>query len=98
MMLLLALAACVPAVAEYTKTEAPAALKVQGTTSELAFVFAPGSARLARGEDARLYQLVANGGIRPADRVVIAALGPAAVGAGTQRGDFQPPAALGDRC
>ncbi len=76
MMLLLALAACVPAVAEYTKTEAPAALQVQGATGQSVFAFAPGSARLSRGEDARLYRLVAAGGIRPADRVVVAASGP----------------------
>jgi len=78
-MLLLALAACVPAVAEYSKTEAPTSLQVQGTTGEMALAFAPGSARLARGEDARLYRLVAMGAIRPADRVVIAASGPPAL-------------------
>ncbi|HEV2099161.1 MAG TPA: CpaD family pilus assembly lipoprotein, partial [Stellaceae bacterium] len=41
--------------------------------------FAPGSARLSRGEDARLYRLVAAGGIRPSDRVVVAASGPPAL-------------------
>jgi pilus assembly protein CpaD len=79
MALLLTLAACLPATAEYTKTEAPTKLQVQGATSELAFAFAPGSARLARGEDARLDRLVATGGIRRADRIVIAASGPPAL-------------------
>jgi pilus assembly protein CpaD len=75
MTLLLALAACVPGVAEYTKTEAPVALQVQGATGEVAFAFAAGSARLARGEDMRLDHLLATGVIRPADRVEIAAAG-----------------------
>jgi pilus assembly protein CpaD len=77
--LLPVLAGCVPGVAEYSKSEAPNRLRVDGATSEAAFAFAPGSARLAAGEDARLDRLVANGDIRPADRVDIAASGPPAL-------------------
>lgn len=75
------LAGCVPGVAEYTKTEAPARLRVDGATGTAAFAFPPGSARLARGEDLRLDRLVADGAIRPADRVEIAAAGPPALAA-----------------
>lgn len=75
------LGACAPGVAEYTKTEAPNALRVDGATSELAFAFAPGSDRLAAGETVRLDRLVATGRIRPADRVTVAASGPAPLAA-----------------
>jgi pilus assembly protein CpaD len=75
-MLLSMLVGCVPGVAEYSQSEAPNQLRVNGATSELAFAFAPGSARLAVSEDARLDRLVAVGGVRPADRVDIAASGP----------------------
>jgi pilus assembly protein CpaD len=71
----LTLAACAPGAAEYTKSEAPNRLQVDGATSELAVAFAPGSARLAATEAARLDRLVANGGIQRADRVAIAASG-----------------------
>ncbi len=50
-------------------------------TSTAAFAFAPGSARLTRGEDLRLDRLVADGAIRPADRVEIAAAGTPALSA-----------------
>ncbi len=73
------LAGCVPGVAEYSKSEAPNNLRVDGATSEVALAFAPGSARLAAGEDSRLNRLVANGDIRPADRVEVAASGPPAL-------------------
>jgi pilus assembly protein CpaD len=73
--LVLALAACAPGAAEYTNSEAPNRLQVAGVTSELAVAFAPGSARLAATEAARLDRLVANGGIQRADRVAIAASG-----------------------
>ena len=73
------LAGCVPGVAEYTKSEAPARLRVDGGTSEASFAFAPGSARLAAGQALRLDRLVADGAIRPADRVEIAAAGPPAL-------------------
>ena len=75
----LALAACAPGAAEYTKSEAPNRLQVDGAASQLAIAFAPGSARLAAGEAARLDRLVANGGIQRADRVAIAASGPPAL-------------------
>jgi pilus assembly protein CpaD len=69
---LLALAACIT---EYSKTEAPAQLQVDGAETRFDLSFTPGSARLASGEAARLDRLVATGVIRPADRVTIAAAG-----------------------
>jgi pilus assembly protein CpaD len=73
--LALALAACAPGAAEYTKIEAPNRIQVDGATSQLALAFAPGSARLGVGEAAHLDRLVASGAIQPADRVAIAASG-----------------------
>lgn len=75
-MLLPLLAACAPGNAEYSKSEAPARLRVDGATSQLTFAFASGSARLVAGEDAHLDRLIAAGAIRPADHVEIAASGP----------------------
>src|SRR5262249_57836443 len=46
-LLMLALAACVPGVAEYTKTEAPAALRLAGATTTAPLSFAPGSGGLS---------------------------------------------------
>jgi pilus assembly protein CpaD len=69
----LALAACTT---DYTKSEAPNNLRVDGAESRVEIAFAPGSARLASGEAARLDRLVATGIIRPADRITIAAAGP----------------------
>jgi pilus assembly protein CpaD len=71
--LLLALAACVT---EYSKSEAPAALQVDGAQSRVEISFAGGSDRLSPGEARRLDGLVLAGNIRPADRVAIAAAGP----------------------
>src|SRR5271155_2357328 len=71
--LLLGLAACV---AEYSKSEAPATLRVDGAESRVELAFAGGSDRLAAGEAARLDRLVLAGNIRPPDRGVIAASGP----------------------
>jgi len=71
----LALGACVPGVAEYTKTEAPAEVQVYGGQHALPIAFVPGSARLSAREAAHLAQLVHAGAIRPADRVEIAAAG-----------------------
>jgi pilus assembly protein CpaD len=71
----LALAACAPGAAEYSKSEAPNRLQVDGATSQLALAFAPGSARLGAGEAAHLDRLVASGAIQPADRVAISASG-----------------------
>ena len=66
------LAGCVT---DYSKTEAPNNLRVNGAETRVDISFAPGSARLAPGEAARLDRLVATGIIRPADRVTIAAAG-----------------------
>jgi len=71
--LLLGLAACVT---EYSKSEAPAALQVDGAETRVEIAFAGGSDRLAAGEAGRLDRLVLAGNIRPADRVVITAAGP----------------------
>src|SRR5437588_12840765 len=69
----LALAACV---AEYSKTEAPDELRVDGVQTRREVVFAAGSAYLPPGELRKIDQWVLNGSIRPADRVQIAAAGP----------------------
>jgi pilus assembly protein CpaD len=71
--LLLGLAACVT---EYSKSEAPAALRVDGAQSRVEIAFGAGSDRLSPGEARRLDGLVLAGNIRPADRVAIAAAGP----------------------
>lgn len=68
-----ALAGCVT---DYTKSEAPNNLRVDGAETRVDIAFAPGSARLAPGEAAHLDRLVTTGVIRPADRVTIAAAGP----------------------
>jgi pilus assembly protein CpaD len=70
--LLLGLAACA---AEYSKTEAPTQLRVDGADTRLEIAFAGGSDRLSSSEAARLDRMVLAGGIRPADRVVIGAGG-----------------------
>jgi pilus assembly protein CpaD len=71
--LVLGLAACA---AEYSKSEAPDTLRVDGSESRLSIAFAGGSDHLAAGEAARLDRMVVAGAIRPADRVEIAASGP----------------------
>ena len=71
--LMLGLAACA---AEYSKSEAPDTLRVDGAESRLSIAFAGGSDRLTVGEAARLDRMVVSGTIRPADRVQIAASGP----------------------
>ena len=71
--LTLGLAACV---AEYTKSEAPDQLRVDGAESRRELTFATGSAYLTPGELRRLDGWVLSGSIRPADRVTIAAAGP----------------------
>ncbi len=70
--LLLALAACAT---DYTKSEAPNNLRVDGADTRIDLSFIPGSARLAPGEAARLDRAVATGIIRPADRVTVAVAG-----------------------
>jgi pilus assembly protein CpaD len=72
----LALAACAPGAAEYTKAEAPNKLQVQGATSTVEVAFFPGSSRLAGPAARRLDRLVADGATRPAGRVMVAAAGP----------------------
>jgi pilus assembly protein CpaD len=75
LVLALPLMACVPGAAEYTKAEAPAALRVYGSQTAMSVSFAAGSARLAAGQAAGLARLVHNGAVGPADRVEIAAAG-----------------------
>jgi pilus assembly protein CpaD len=70
--LMLGLAACA---AEYSKSEAPDTLRVDGAESRLSIAFAGGSDRLAAGETARLDRMVVAGAIRPADRVEVAVSG-----------------------
>jgi pilus assembly protein CpaD len=71
--LMLALAACVT---DYTKSEAPNNLRVDGAETRREFAFATGSAYLTPGELRKLDGWVLSGRIRPADRVAIAAAGP----------------------
>ena len=71
--LMLGLAACVT---EYSKSEAPDQLRVDGAESRRELAFATGSASLTPGELRKLDGWVLSGSIRPADRVVIAAAGP----------------------
>lgn len=66
-----ALAGCVT---DYSKSEAPNNLRVDGTERQADLSFIPGSARLVRSD--AIEQLVATGQIRPSDRVTIAAGGP----------------------
>jgi pilus assembly protein CpaD len=74
-LLVLGLAACVPGVAEYTKTEAPTALQMYGAPRALTLSFPPGSARLSAAQGERLEQLIRSGSVRAFDRVEIAAAG-----------------------
>jgi len=78
--LIVALTACG---SDYTKSEAPNNLRVDGAETRIDLSFLPGSARLAADEAARLDRLVATGIIRPADRVTVAAAG--ALGLAEQR-------------
>jgi pilus assembly protein CpaD len=70
--LVLLVAACAT---DYTKSEAPDTLRVDAAETRVDLSFAPGSARLAAGESARLDGLVTSGAIRPSDRVTVAAGG-----------------------
>jgi pilus assembly protein CpaD len=69
--LVLALAACAT---DYSKSEAPNNLRVDGAESRVDVSFISGSARLTRPD--AIQQLVAAGRIRPADRVTVSAAGP----------------------
>lgn len=71
----LALAACAPGAAEYTKAEAPNQLQVEGSTGTFEVSFAPNSNQLSAAQGVRLDQLVASGAIGSADRVMVAASG-----------------------
>ena len=73
---LLGLAGCA---AEYSKSEAPTALRVDGAESRREIAFAAGSAVLTPSEIRKINGWVLSGGIRPADRVAIAAGGPPAL-------------------
>lgn len=70
--LLLGLAACA---AEYSKSEAPTALRIDSAETRHEIAFATGSAGLAPGEARKIHDWVLSGGIRPADRVEITAGG-----------------------
>src|SRR5215468_5832911 len=71
--LMLGLSACA---AEYSKSEAPDTLRVDGAESRRQLAFAAGSAHLSASELRKIDGWVLSGGIRPADRVQIAAAGP----------------------
>jgi pilus assembly protein CpaD len=66
------LAACA---AEYSKSEAPTQLRVDGAESRRELAFAAGSAYLSTSELRKLDGWVLGGSIRPADRVEVAAAG-----------------------
>ena len=74
--LLLGLAGCA---AEYSKSEAPSQLRVDGAESRREIAFAAGSAALAPNEIRKINDWVLSGTIRPADHVTIAAGGPPAL-------------------
>jgi pilus assembly protein CpaD len=67
------LAACA---AEYSKSEAPAQLRVDSADSRREVAFTSGSAHLSPRELRKIDGWVLSGSIRPADRVEIAAAGP----------------------
>jgi pilus assembly protein CpaD len=70
---MLGLSACA---AEYSKSEAPDTLRVDGAESWRELAFAAGSANLSPSELRKIDGWVLSGSIRPADRVAIAAAGP----------------------
>jgi pilus assembly protein CpaD len=59
---------------DYSKSEAPNNLQVDGAETRIDLAFAPGSARLVRAN--AIQELVTTGRIRAADRVTVAASGP----------------------
>jgi pilus assembly protein CpaD len=75
---LLGLAGCA---AEYSKSEAPTALRVDSAESRREIAFAAGSAALAPNEIRKINDWVLSGSVRPADHVAIAAGGPPALAA-----------------
>jgi pilus assembly protein CpaD len=75
-LVLLGLAGCA---AEYSKSEAPTALRVDGAETRREIAFAAGSATLSPSEIRKINDWVLSGGVRPADHVAIAAGGPPAL-------------------
>ncbi|MBV9859493.1 MAG: hypothetical protein JO038_05250 [Alphaproteobacteria bacterium] len=72
---LLLLAACQPAVSEYTPAEAPNQLTIDSADSRIDLRFAAGTDQLAVGEWGRLARLASLGAIRSSDRVTVSAAG-----------------------
>jgi len=73
--ILLGLAACAPVTTDYTAAEAQKRLTVDDASRSISVFFVPGTARLARGQVARLDHLVAAGEIGPRDRVSVSPAG-----------------------
>ncbi len=70
--ILLALAACRPGPAEFTKSEAPNRLRLDDASVRVDLRFAAGSARLLPGDAEKLRVMAASGVIAPSDRVQVA--------------------------
>jgi pilus assembly protein CpaD len=70
--ILLALAACRPGPAEFTKSEAPNRLRLDDASVRVDLRFAAGSARLLPGDAQKLRTMAASGVIAPNDRVRVA--------------------------
>ena len=70
--ILLALAACRPAPAEFTKSEAPNRLRLDDASVRVDLRFAAGSTRLLPGDAEKLRVMAASGVIAPSDRVQVA--------------------------
>jgi pilus assembly protein CpaD len=77
--MMIAVAACRPAVSDYTQSEAPNRLTVDSAASHIELHFAARSDHLIAGDAARLRQLVATGAIQSSDRVTVSAAGPPAL-------------------
>jgi pilus assembly protein CpaD len=73
--LMLLLAACRAAVAEYNEAEAPNQVMVDSATSAVAVRFVPHSDRLVPGEAGLLQQMASKGEIAASDRITIAIAG-----------------------
>ena len=70
--ILLALAACRPGPAEFTKSEAPNRLRLDDASARVDLRFAAGSARLLPGDAQKLRLMAATGVIAPSARVQVA--------------------------
>ena len=73
--LLLAVAACRPAVTEFSTTEAANRLSVDTAPARIDLRFASGSARLAPGEAERLRRSVASAALGAADQITVSTAG-----------------------